>query len=112
MHKQALIVLTIVIIPENGPVDLDNVQITENTVEVEVVDAIDIVLADHRRWHRLWKEWEQIGTIVQDMDMIITEVEEGVQLPGDQTIIHLLTMAIITMETTVTVTGLCFLCYF
>lgn len=46
------------------------------------------------------------------MDMIITEVEEEVQLPGDQIIIHLLTMAIITMETTVTVTGLCFLCYF
>lgn len=100
------------IISENGPVGLDNVQIIENIGEVEVEDAIDIVLVGRKRWLLLWKGWEQIGMTDQDMDMIIMEVEEVVQLLGVQIIIHHPIMAIITMETMVTITGLCFLCYF
>lgn len=97
----------------NGPVDLDNVQIIENIVEEEVEDEIDIVQLDHKKWRLQWKEWEQTGMIVPDMDTIIMAVEVEEQLLGVQIIILPHIMEIITMETMVTAAGLCFvtLCY-
>ena len=107
-----ILVILIVILIENGPVVLDNVQIIENIEVVEVEVVIVTVLRDLKIWDHLWKECDLNGMIGRDMDMIIMVeavavllVVVEVEILGAQIIMLLLTMATITMATIIIVAG-------